>query len=178
MRRLAGNMYQLPLYPQKDDKDIAGANNLTIVIRDANLHDLQCQLVPDYDLEPADGLGKTKLDIDLLQFSGDKTKPVIVTVEIENEFIEFMPDEEDENSPGDINRLAVTAGKQSGLYDLRNLHPPLEIRSDPLKTISFVVYRTMMGNKKPHPFNIGLIVKDKGYEMPVILDPKVRNDGG
>jgi hypothetical protein len=179
VRRLAGNMYPLRFYPSEGDKPATEANRLTITIKDVNLHNFNCELDPAYDLEPEDNTGKTKLDIDLLQFSGDPTKPVIITINLENNDIEFMPDGLDEVT-GDRVRLAVTAGKPDAKEDMRNYSPGLQQDgAPPLKSVSFLCYRTNSGNnKKPHPFNIGLVVKDGAYEMPVILDPKVRNDGG
>lgn len=118
---------------------------------------------------------KTRLDIDLGTHLGSATSIAIIKIKIKDEDIHFIED-------ASRNPLITTDGAYGqdilcGVRKVTEEQHPSDNKQYPM-TILYV-QRATNGVKGVAGINIGLAIEDddEDYITPIILDPKVKNDG-
>jgi hypothetical protein len=107
--------------------------------------------------------GPTPLDFAIYSAEGEDVR---VEIHLDDENINFMPAHNGKE-------MAVTAATGLGIQYLCGL-----TFSDEKRTASFIVRRPKGADvTQPMGFNIGFVIKQGNYVLPVHVDPNVKNDG-
>lgn len=170
-RFVSGNMYQI----KYNNDSLVHDKEIKIKIIAANPGNFMCTIDPDYKLDVGPNGSWTPMDIDLHEFGLDPGKHVKVTIDIVDDWVRFIPNDEK-------GRHCITVGTPEAVEDFWNLRQYNEdsSRFGYFKSVSFLC-RMSEKQLNIHPYNVGVVFLKSGesnYEFPVILDPKVRNDGG